>query len=252
MTEPEQVEVLRQLAQVVATADPDSPLSLRLCLACTSILDLQGGSLTLAYEESGRTTLCVTDEHAAQLEDLQEVLGEGPSYAASREGRLVAVAVDGAADERWPLFSQAVQQALGGPCTVVAVPISPGDRPLGVATFYRRRVDLSLPLPPETVRLLVDAVGVALSQTDAEDDALQQQAGSWTERAQINQAVGMVMAQLRVRPGDALALLRAHAYAHAAQLSRIAADVVVRRLDFKVTDQASPTDGRRDSGEKER
>ena len=252
MTEPDQVQLLRRLAQVVASADPDVPLSLRLCLACTSILDLQGGSLTLAYEEPGRTTLCVTDAHAARVEDLQEVLGEGPSYAASREGRLVAVAVDGEADERWPLFSEAVRQALGGPCTVVAVPISPGDRLLGVATFYRRRQDLSLPLPPETVRLLVDAVGVALSQGDAEDDALQQQAGSWTERAQINQAIGMVMAQLRVRPSDALALLRAHAYAHAAPLGGIAGDVVARRLDFKVTDRASRVDDRQDGQEEER
>jgi hypothetical protein len=251
MTEPDQVQVLRQLAQVVATADPDVPLSLRLCLACASILDLQGGSLTLAYEEPGRTTLCTTDEQAAQVEDLQEVLGEGPSYAASREGRLVAVAVDGGSDERWPLFAEAVQQALGGPCTVVAVPISPGDRLLGVATFYRRRLDLSLPLPAETIRLLVDAVGVALSQTDAEDDARQQQAGSWTERAQINQAVGMVMAQLRVRPADALALLRAHAYAHAAPLSQIAVEVVARRLDFKVTDRTSRVEDRHD-GEDER
>ncbi len=252
MDEPDHVQVLRQLARVVADAEPDAPLSLRLCLACASILDLQGGSLTLAYEEVGRTTLCVTDEHAARVEDLQEVLGEGPSYLASREGRLVAAAVDGDADERWPLFAEAVQQALGGPCTVVAVPISPGDRLLGVATFYRRRLDATLPLPPETVRLLVDAVGVALTRADPEDDARQQQSGSWADRARINQAVGMVMAQLRLRPDDALALLRAHAYAHSASLGEIAADVVARRLDFRSSDSGRPTDDRQDGREEQR
>ena len=246
MEEPDQVQVLRQLAQVVAASAPEAPLSLRLCLACASILDLQGGSLTLAYEDAGRTTLCVTDSDAAQLEDLQEVLGEGPSFTASREDRLVAVTVDGRADERWPHFAQAAQQALGGPCTVVAVPISPGDQPLGVATFYRRRLDTTLPLPERTVQLLVDAVGVALTQSDAEDEVRQQQAGSWAERARINQAVGMVMAQLRLRPDDALALLRAHAYAHTATLAQIAGDVVRRHLDFKVTDTSTPAEDRHD------
>lgn len=249
MEEPEQVRVLRQLARVVAAGAQDSPLSLRLCLACAAILDLEGGALTLAYDDPGRTTLCVTDEHAARLEDLQEVLGEGPGFAASREDRLVAVTVDAGADDRWPHFAEAAREALGGPCTVVAVPISPGDRLLGVATFYRRRPDTTLPLPPRTVQLLVDAVGVALTRADAEDDALQEQAGSWAERARINQAVGMVMAQLRVRPDDALALLRAHAYAHAAPLGRISADVLERRLDF-TTDGRDPAADRH--GEEER
>jgi len=62
----------------------------------------------------------------------------------------------------------------------------------------------------------------------------------------------MVMAQLRVRPADALALLRAHAYAHAGPLSQIAADVVARRLDFKVTDGASRVEDRQDGKEEER
>lgn len=250
MEEPDQVRVLRQLAQVVAGSAPDAPLSLRLCLACTSILDVQGGALTLAYDEPGRTTLCVTDEDAARLEDLQEVLGEGPSFAASREDRLVAVTVDDGADDRWPHFAEAARTVLGGPCTVVAVPISPGDRPLGVATFYRRRPDTALPLPARTVQLLVDAVGVALTRADAGDEALQERAGSWGERSRINQAVGMVMAQLRVRPDDALALLRAHAYAHAASLPQIAADVLERRLDFTVVDGGDPAEERH--GEEER
>jgi hypothetical protein len=42
----------------------------------------------------------------------------------------------------------------------------------------------------------------------------------------------MVIAQLRVGPDDALAILRAHAYAHDTTLAEIAEQVVDRRLDF--------------------
>ena len=37
--------------------------------------------------------------------------------------------------------------------------------------------------------------------------------GAWSSRAGIHQATGMVIAQLGISPDDALAVLRAHAYA---------------------------------------
>jgi hypothetical protein len=43
----------------------------------------------------------------------------------------------------------------------------------------------------------------------------------------------MVVAQLGVRTADAMALLRAHAFAHDVSLERVAAAVVRRELDFR-------------------
>lgn len=241
MDDPDEMQVLGRLSRAVAGAAPDSPLSLRLCLACTSIMDVQGGSLTLAYENPGRMTLCTTDDQAAQLEDLQEVLGDGPSFTASRSDVLVTASFNGTADARWPHFAEAAQHALGGPCTVFAVPISPNRRVIGVATFFRRTLDPQLAVSEAAVRLLVNAVGVALvHDVDAADEVRQARAESWTDRARINQAVGMVMAQLRIRSEDAMALLRAHAYAHTASLAQISGQVVERSLDFKLSDLDPP------------
>ncbi len=241
MDDANQMQVLWRLARAVAEAAPDSPLSLRLCRACSAILDVQGGSLTLAYQDPGRMTLCTTDDQAAQLEDLQEVLGDGPSFTASREDDLVVASFNGSGDARWPHFGEAAKHALGGPCTVIAVPISPHRRVIGVATFFRRSVDPRLAVSDAAVRLLLNAVGVALVQgVDAADEARQARAESWTDRARINQAVGMVMAQLRVRSDDAMALLRAHAYAHALPLAVTSGQVIDRRLDFKVADSGPP------------
>lgn len=57
--------------------------------------------------------------------------------------------------------------------------------------------------------------------------------GPWPARARVHQAIGMVVAQLRLRPDDAEALLRAHAYALDTTLADIADHVVMRRLVFR-------------------
>ena len=43
----------------------------------------------------------------------------------------------------------------------------------------------------------------------------------------------MVVVQLRLPPDDALAMIRAHAYANSATVQEIAEQIVNRRLDFR-------------------
>ena len=56
-------------------------------------------------------------------------------------------------------------------------------------------------------------------------------------RARVNQATGMIMAQLGITAADGLALLRAHAYAHSQTLSAVSDDVLGLRLDFRTADE---------------
>ena len=56
---------------------------------------------------------------------------------------------------------------------------------------------------------------------------------SWSSRATVHQATGMVIVQAGVPAVDALAVLRAHAYATDQTLTEVADQVVSRRLDFK-------------------
>gem|GEM_PF-5575311 len=48
---------------------------------------------------------CATDEIAARLEDLQDVLGEEPGADAYTTGRMVRAALDERASRRWPEWS---------------------------------------------------------------------------------------------------------------------------------------------------
>ena len=83
----------------------------------------------------------------------------------------------------------------------------------------------------------MNAVGVALvTDPDVVDEDRLTKEESWIAQARVHQATGMVMAQLHLQEDDALALIRAHAYAHNATLSQISDKILDRSLDFTTTD----------------
>jgi hypothetical protein len=231
--------VLAQWAQMIAGSASVEPLPLRLCLACVRLADADGGAITLAYTRTERVTLCVTDETAARLEDLQDVLGQGPGPDAYRTGETIAASLGSPEAGRWPVFAQAAQAAVG-PATLYSFPIRPDGGVLGVLTLYQTaprplRYDLA------EVEFLASAMGVALLRDPA--SRTEAGVGPWSSRAEVHQATGMVIAQLGIGPRDALALLRAHAYAHATTLEAIAAQVLSRQLDFTASDANTDRNG---------
>jgi hypothetical protein len=135
---------------------------------------------------------------------------------------------------RWPMFDAAVSETLGA-CVIYAIPVLPRARPLGVLTLYQT-VKRPLLLDQKEAMILVDAVGVALVNGTPADPGLAAEPASWPVRAKMHQATGMVMAQLYIAAEDALALLRAHAFAHDISLAEVSELVVRRRLDFTNTD----------------
>ena len=236
---PSRAAILSDLAREMARQEPGASLAGRLCAAAENILGVGGVAVTLAYTSDERVTLCCTDDVATRVEDLQDVLGEGPGREAFTTGAQQFVDVGPGEDRRWPQFSSTVHDNLG-PLSVCAIPIRPHHDVLGVLTChlaYRQ----TLALEAEPTQFLADAIGVALlHDPHATDTDL---SGPWTQRAQIHQATGMVVAQLHISPADALALLRAHAFAASAPLGSIAKDITARRLDFR---HHETTDGTND------
>lgn len=227
----ERGRLLSGLAATLATLPVDQAQTWRLGEAMRRMLGADGVAITVEYLSDSRVTVCSSDEVAEALEGLQEVAGEGPGFEAARTDAIVVADMDGDVDQRWPMLAQALEERLG-PRRIYAIPLHAGSVLGGVATLHTGHGQ-SLAEPPERVAFLANAVGAALLVDAADQPETQNQEGEgWSSRSVVHQATGMVMAQVRVTPQDALALLRGHAYAMDTDVNDVAAQVVHRGISF--------------------
>ena len=226
-------DLLGRLAQgLVEGAHDGAPLPLRLCRSAARTLGCGGGAITMAYTHVERVTLCATDDTALILEEIQDVVAQGPGPDAFTSGaysRFDLLDVDGP-DPRWPLLESDSLTALA-PVVVHALPMTQAEGVIGVLTLYQRGLGRQIDLDAAVV--VAHVVGAALLA----DGPTQQDAGHgpWAERAEVHQATGMVVAQLGIPEQDALALIRAHAYSHDQSVSRSAHAVVTTQLRFSAS-----------------
>lgn len=228
----ERSTLLARLTRIVATTAPEAPLADRLCLAYAEILGAEGAAITVGFATPDRTTLSASDDVATRMEDLQDVLREGPGLDAFRTGR---PAVHSRAEQGrlWPMLQQAMSEHRAN-VSLLAFPMKPDSEVLGAISLYSA-AEPDLRCSIEEAQFLADAIGVAiLGRFNREEptDAV------WATRDRINQATGMVVAQLGIRSTDALAVLRAHAYAQDVPLEEVATAVVIRKLDFKAIEES--------------
>ena len=209
-----------------------------LCRNCVSAVAVDGGSIALVSSQGSRVGLGATDTMAAQLEEIQMTLGEGPYLDAVSSLSPVQVhnfadpAADGA--ERWPFLAK--EAARLEVCAMFGFPVSLGDVPVGIVGLYRRKPGA----------LSADHLGTTLTAVDDIAASLLDQ-DTWTEVASrapmeqeppgrlgtgtpvVHQAAGMTMIQLDVTINEAMALLRATAFTEGKALADLALEVVERR-----------------------
>jgi hypothetical protein len=139
---------------------------------------------------------------------------------------------DPAQTARWPVYAAAVAEQTGVRA-IFALPLQWGAIDVGVLDLYRRAPGALSAAQMRDALSAADAATLILLglRSDPGDDD-QAWDRSWGNRAEIHQATGMVVAQLGVSAADALARLRAHAFAEQRLLGDVARDVVARRLCF--------------------
>ncbi len=220
-----------------------------LCVAGAELLAVDGVAIALLTGDGVAVATYRSDLAFQPIEDLQFVLGVGPSLDAFRARRPVVEAdLSEDASLRWPGLAHLALDA--GVRSIAAFPLRIGAARIGALTVYDSRpralegdrLDAALALAAVVARTLV-----ALQVTDADDDLVPRLSRGTSvggavspgefpsgeiDHAEVHQASGMVSVQLGIDVGDALARLRARAFLDGTTVRAVAADVVARRLRF--------------------
>ena len=231
----DQDPLVSRLAHAVREFGESRPMTWRVCHAFRDVVGADGASITFENSSMARVTICATDQSAELLEDLQDVLQEGPCQAAFKSGMPTQTRVDREAAMRWPQFIPAAEEAVGPDAVLWAIPMRSEDVVIGAISLYRR-LPGPLAVTAGDAQVLADAVGDMLVEDPMAYAAVGQLAAEgWSSRSVVHLAAGMVAGQLRISAGDALAVLRSYAFASDAQLREVARDVVERRLDLSAS-----------------
>ncbi|HEX3752795.1 MAG TPA: ANTAR domain-containing protein [Streptosporangiaceae bacterium] len=217
------------------------------CAVAVAVGGADGGWLTVMSDAARRVLVHATSARAAELEQLQFALGEGPCVDAFASGTpvLVPELAAGSWQARWPGFTMEAPAA-----AVFAFPLASGAIRVGVLGLYRATPGSLSPGALADVLVCADvALQLVLhsrAAADGDGDGAGRAHDSWArngwsdDHARVYQATGMVSAQRRVGLEEALALLRAYAFAHDQGLGVVAAAVVGRRLRLDLDDTGEP------------
>jgi ANTAR domain len=211
------------------------------CVAAVAAVEVTGAWLIAASGAEAGHLMRVTDEVSGLLAELQMTLGEGPGPDAVASGGPVLASDlgEGEAVRRWPVFTPAARQA--GAAAIFVFPLRIGVIRAGVMGLYRERpgqlggsyLGDALVFADTATLLLLDAQDQAAGEAAAGSGPGGQPADLALNRAEIDQATGMVTEQLGVGIAEAFIRLRAYAYAHDRRLSDLARDIVERRLRLR-------------------
>jgi GAF domain len=210
--------------RAVETRTPTEDLDTLLRSCCRSI-GLDGAGVSMLTAGGSREPFHATDEIAWEVERLQFTLGEGPCVdVASRGGPVLVADLSDEQDEvakGWPVFRG--EAARAGVRAIFAFPMRVGAINLGAVDVYRT-------VPGELSdghlgNALSSIDRVALILLDHPTGYHDHDPGSVSD-VLVHQAAGMVMVQTNSSIEQALARLRATAFAEASTVSQVAADVV--------------------------
>jgi ANTAR domain/GAF domain len=209
----------------------------RLCEACVALFEVDAAAISVVFDGINKGTLGASGPPARVYDELQFTLGEGPCLdSVAHRAPVMVVDLADPSEDRWPAYGSAMlgHQIRG----VFAMPVVVAGEYLGALDLFRAAPGVwaleelagALSAAELAELPLLDLIGADLRAAVENPDS-----NAWAElnvlsRAEVSQATGMLMVQLGVSVTQALARLRAHAYATDRSASDVARDILDRRL----------------------
>jgi hypothetical protein len=222
-------------------------LPVQLARAAAASLGVEGVGLSVHDVAGNSTPLGASDETASAAERLQFTVGSGPCMFAARSGWPVF----GPEDQlrtRWPAFHDLL--VTHTPYRSVVALSLPGDlRGAGALDLYLTHPVGIVTFDAVEALCVAELVSDELCHAAAWSEWTEVDGPPWThgeaarQRARVWVATGMVSCGLELESGDALALLRSHAYASDRTVDALAADLLAGRLTAGQLREASGADG---------
>jgi hypothetical protein len=219
-----------------ATADAvPELLPQRLSRAVARVLPADGAGISVRLVPDQQLPLGASHPDAALAERLQFTVGAGPCLQAS-EARQPVFVVEEDMARRWPAFHDLLigRTPYRG---IVALPLRRGLAGAGaIDLYFHRAADVAV-LDVFAAMTIGDLVTAALAEAAVWSSWTESEGPQWMqspsaqERAGVWQAMGMTSLALEVEAEQALAVLRAQAYASGRTVDDLAADVVDGRID---------------------
>lgn len=217
---------MAELSQLLLDTNSFHDLMVELAeLAARTIPAVKTCAITMA--NGGRViTVGAADSLAAQLDEQQYALDEGPCLQALHDRQIVD-APDLSRENRWDGYPQAALSL--GIAAIYSSPLIAGERAVGVLNLYADHLnafdDVSRQLTAELVTVTALAIAATLRNygditlTDQLQEAL-------NSRSIIDQAIGILVATQHVPPTEAFAVLRRQSQNSNTRLTTIAQQLV--------------------------
>jgi hypothetical protein len=197
------------------------------CEVAVDTLPVDGIALSIYLATGPEDLVGATDEWSVRLEELQYVVGEGPSPAAYETGQPVIMDRLGAAARRWPAF----ESLAGGHglAAAVAWPVTMSrGAPIAVLSGYRRRPGLLGPrqftdgviLADLVRRALIDDASGLTAVIAAEED------GYLGHYDDVILAAGRLARAHDLSYSDAFAVLRARTFVRGLSVHDVAREIL--------------------------
>ena len=222
-----------EFARTVAASDgyDDDPAA-SLCLACLDALPVTGAGLVLMSGDRSLDFIAVSDDVSESVQQMEYTMGEGPCVSAY-EKRVPVFDAD-LGDDRtteWPEFRRVALAA--GIHAAFGFPLRIGRTCIGALNLYSEHAgSLSEGQTADAVVVAEFATRAVLAwQAAAPNGKLAWQLNQGGNHGiEVHQATGRIAQQVGISIDDALALLRAYAFAHDRTISDVATEVASGHL----------------------